>query len=137
MTAKKRTPRKKATVKAPKHANVGGADDSVQEVDVDTPIVPRVRDIGEPIDVNKVYTIAQFAAALGLIDVRTIKNYFDRGLDVRHVPGTQTEFIRGKDWYEFLGEDQYLSSKYPKLTGAEVVKVVEFEGPPIPESAWR
>lgn len=71
--------------------------------------------IGEPIEVNKVYTLAQFIAALGM-DKRTVQNYVDAGLAVRRVKGRKTVFVMGQDWLSFLAQEEYLSKDIDELS---------------------
>jgi hypothetical protein len=77
---------------------------------------------GEPIDPTKVYTFHQFRVALGIKDGRTVDKYGAAGLLIRKVVGTSEKFIRGIDWFEFLGRSENVAkslddSKQPASEG--------------------
>ncbi len=57
----------------------------------------------EAIDVSKIYPLKQFQRLAGAGDwmMRQMRR---NGLKVRRVGGKA--FVRGQDWFEFLGEDQ-------------------------------
>ncbi len=87
---------------------------------------------GEPIDPSKVYTFHQFRVALGIKDGRTVEKYGAAGLLIRKVVGTSEKFIRGIDWFEFLGRPENVAkalddSAQPATEGI-VAKVQYLDG---------
>ena len=69
----------------------------------------------EQIDRNKIYTEKQFLAAIGRNDSRTLSKYVNAGLAVYKPKGTGTAFIRGEDWFTFLGQENNLVANLEDL----------------------
>lgn len=79
-----------------------------------------------PIDRHKVYSCGQFFDALGIAHSETRSKYVRAGLPVFKIPGTDKKFIRGSDWYDFIGSAEFqLGSKW--LDELRVVGWDEFD----------
>ena len=73
----------------------------------------------QPIYCAASYTVDQFMDAVGIKDKRTLAKYHHAGLRICQVPGTDLEFIRGADWFDFIGDHRNESFTVENMTETE------------------